>query len=198
MDQPSYYRRAWREAASAVGLASSERFVAGLIVQIVAAVAIWLALGKSPLQDDLATRFLVALAPFVAYPALLAWKLVTLPATMEKEHGKQLQALQAEIDRLKNVEPPRHPDGVYQDNVLVGKVVNPRVSIANGLVTFDKVVEAPEFDLNKQFEYRDMLIEITANDGAGVVGFGDRILSREVYSIVGRIIARNRRAMPAA
>lgn len=52
----------------------------------------------------------------------------------------------------------RDPDGVYQFGRQIGSVMTARVSLETGSVTFERIYNVANLDVDKEFEYRDLTL----------------------------------------
>jgi hypothetical protein len=72
-------KRAAREAGVAV-FTNPEKAVISLLLQLIAGLLIFIALGQTELKAEV--RVLAAFAPLLAWPLMFLWKLLTVPAAI--------------------------------------------------------------------------------------------------------------------
>jgi hypothetical protein len=74
------------------------------------------------------------------------------------------QAVEALTKPLPAVSPSkslRDPDGIYQNGRLAGTVVDPRITVNQSKVYFEKITNAKDLDRTKPFQYRDFILRMT-------------------------------------
>jgi hypothetical protein len=85
-------------------------------------------------------------------------------AALAKSLGDLKQAVYALTKPLSaapsQTAPARDPDGVYQNDRLVGTVIAPRITLNESRVYFAEIQNATDLDINKPFEYRDFVLRV--------------------------------------
>jgi hypothetical protein len=118
------------------------------------------------------------------------WQLV------EMRYAERIAVLQATIQQLQAVKPasvpsaqPRDPDAIFQLGRHVGNVESPRVDESKSVVWFDRITGAIDFDKNREFEYRNYVLQVRslqAESRVDMAGQRSRALNGVVCVILSR------------
>jgi hypothetical protein len=102
-------RHAWKGAAKAAKIETKEAITVHVIIQIIAGIVLWFALGPSGLESNLWGRAAAAVAPLLLFPLLFLWKFPTAPAALAKSAAEDRQrtegALRAQIEEVREKTP---------------------------------------------------------------------------------------------
>lgn len=181
----SVAKRAAAQAAKDVKLDSLVGAVIGLISQVVIGALIFVGLGEFT-DASLVIRVATAATPFLMYPLAFAIRMATAPPLLASEArgevarivaaSEQSEAalratvddLEAQLHTFKNPPPPaRDPDGVYQHNRLVGRVVASVVDLGRSEARFERINATGDFDPDRELEYRDLVLRILHSGPSG-------------------------------
>jgi hypothetical protein len=93
------------------------------------------------------------------------------------------------------IHPARDPDAIYQNDIAVGRVVAPRITLNESKIYFDEIQNAGNLDRSKPFEYRDFVLKmISAESYVGMLvtpsGVATSVYRHVVCEIVGRTTTR--------
>jgi hypothetical protein len=117
----------------------------------------------------------------------------------QEELKVTIKGLKDSIDKMTrpvsapSVKPARDPDGLYQNESVVGKVVGARITLNESKVYFEQIENAGHLDTNKNFEYRDYVLHfVRADSHIGMLvqapgGVATNVYQRVVCEIVGRV-----------
>jgi len=96
----SVARRAWKEAAKAVGLETFQRLIVFLIGQAALSFLLWVGMNHSLPDSAIWTRVLTAALPFLLFPLLFLWNFLQVPPILSRETSEQVDALKGELARI--------------------------------------------------------------------------------------------------
>jgi hypothetical protein len=107
---------------------------------------------------------------------------------------KAVEALTKPLPTPQVVEPARNPDGIYQNNTLVGTVVAPRITLNESRVYFDELLNAANLDTKRPFEYRDLILRmISAGGYIGMLVTNEGVATNVYRNVVCEIVGRRTR-----
>lgn len=87
--------------------------------------------------------------------------------------------------------PQRDPDTLYQLRAPVGQVERVAIDLAGGIVTFDIIRGAMNFNADEEFEYRNYKLRVIQSEGeaGNREGPSGRWIERRIFQVVCRIIS---------
>ena len=117
----------------------------------------------------------------------------------QRSFQKEIKGLRDAIEKMTKpvatapIKPTRDPDGIYQNENLVGKVMGARITLNDSKVYFEQIENAGNLDTKKNFEYRDYVLRwVRADAFIGMLvqapgGVANNVYQRVVCEIVGRV-----------
>jgi hypothetical protein len=101
-----------------------------------------------------------------------------------------LDSTKKEVDRLVN--PPRVPDGIYQNNRLVGTAINPVIDSNNKTVSFQVLSGATNMDIASRFEFRDLILMLEQKGVVSEQGAMGVVTRRDYGQVLCRIVGNRK------
>jgi len=130
----------------------------------------------------------VGVGALVLVASLVVWTVVNWHyAGVIAEKDALIDRLRSEIGAPgKKVE--RDPDGIYQYDSKVGKVVAPDLHISEGFVQFGTIIADGNFNKDAEFEYRGFRLKIESAAIVGTKGTFGRIQEQDLAQVKARVL----------
>jgi hypothetical protein len=164
-------RQAFKESAEALRLDTGLRIVIAVIGAVLSGALIWFATGSAG-WGGLAS-LLAALGLFVP---VFIYKCFTVSAARVQAADQRASDLEQRLSDLeKQRANERDPDGIYQLGSKVAEAQHPTVLRQRSLVHFAALTGAHDLDLDREYEYRDLVLTtVNSQGGASVQNAGGR------------------------